>query len=94
MTGKELRIGFIGLGAMGHSLAGHLHAHGLLAVVGNRSAARATDFAAAHSPVRVAASPADFAACNVVVLCVSADADVLENVTALAAVLAPGALVV
>lgn len=94
MTGSRQRVGFIGLGAMGHSLAGHLQSRELLAVVGNRSTAKAAHFAAGHPTVRAAGSPADFAGCNVVVLCVSADADVLENVIAFAAVLAPGALVV
>ena len=88
-----MRIGFIGLGAMGHLLAGHLHAHGMLAVVGNRTAAKAQQFAAA-TQVKAAAASADFADCDVVMLCVSADGDVLENVRALSAVLAPGSVVV
>ena len=37
---------------------------------------------------------ANFADCDVVVLCVSLDADVLENVNALAEVLKPGAIVI
>ena len=94
MTSTQASAGFIGLGAMGHSLAGHLVLHGLLAVVGNRSAAKAVQFAAANPPVVAAGSASDFAMCSIVVLCVSADADVLENVGALAGVLAPGALVV
>ena len=94
MSAMQTSAGFIGLGAMGHSLAGHLHSRGLLAVVGNRSAAKAVQFAAANPPVLAAGKPADFAMCSIVVLCVSADADVLQNVAALADVLAPGALVV
>ena len=94
MSALQGRAGFIGLGAMGHSLAGHLHAHGLLAVVGNRNAAKAALFAAANPPIVAASSPTDFSTCGIVVLCVSADADVLENVGALAGALAPGALVV
>ena len=88
------RVGFIGLGAMGWSLAGHLHRHGLLSVVGNRSAEKTGRFTADAAGVARAAQVADFAACAVVVLCVSADADVLENVRALAGVLAPGSVVV
>ena len=34
-----LRCGFIGLGAMGAPMAGHLHARGLLTAVGNRTQA-------------------------------------------------------
>ena len=91
-----MRAGFIGLGAMGHSMAGHIADRGLLAVVGNRTAAKAADFAAARasSAVQAAASFADYACCDVVALCVSAGADVLENVDGLAAHLAPGAIVI
>lgn len=88
------RVGFIGLGAMGWSLAGHLHRHGLLAVVGNRSSEKATRFSTEATGIASAAQAADFASCAVVVLCVSADADVLENVRALAGVLDPGSVVV
>jgi len=101
------RAGFIGLGAMGHPMAGHLADRGLLAVVGNRTAAKAANFAAAREasagrdasaigqpPIRAAATFADFAACDGVVLCVSADADVLENVDGLATHLSPGAIVI
>ena len=85
--------GFIGLGAMGWSLAGHLKSHGLLAVVGNRSGEKTARFAAEHE-VRAAMSVSDFADCQAVVLCVSADADVLQNVQALAEVLQPGSVVI
>lgn len=88
-----LRCGFIGLGAMGAPMARHLQSRGLLAVVGNRSVGKAMALAT-ELQVRGATAPAAFAACNVVLLCVSADADVLENVDALAAVLQPGAVVV
>jgi 3-hydroxyisobutyrate dehydrogenase len=88
-----MRAGFIGLGAMGAPMAGHLHARGLLAVVGNRTAAKADDLAA-QLGVAAAHAPVDFAACDVVALCVSMDADVLQNVEALAGVLRPGSVVV
>ena len=38
---EQIKAGFIGLGAMGEPMAGHLHAAGLLSVVGNRSIAKA-----------------------------------------------------
>lgn len=88
-----MSAGFIGLGAMGAPMAGHLAARGLLAVVDNRTLNKA-DALAAQLGVRAAASHADFAACGVVALCVSMDADVLQQVEALAAVLKPGAVVV
>jgi len=89
-----MRAGFIGLGAMGGPMAGHLHARGLLATVGNRSAPKAVHFAAAHEGVLASGDAADFAGCEVVVLCVSADGDVMQNVLALADVLRPGSVVV
>ncbi|HEY9142427.1 MAG TPA: NAD(P)-dependent oxidoreductase [Arenimonas sp.] len=88
-----MSAGFIGLGAMGAPMARHLHARGLLGVVGNRTAAKAQALAA-ELGVTAATSAADFAACEVVALCVSLDADVLENVQALAGVLAAGAVVI
>jgi 3-hydroxyisobutyrate dehydrogenase len=87
------RCGFIGLGAMGAPMAGHLHAAGLLGVVGNRTRAKA-EALAAQLGVRAAAAAADYAACDLLLLCVSEDSDVLQNVQALAEVLKPGALVI
>lgn len=87
------RVGFIGLGAMGWPMAGHLHGRGLLSVVGNRSAGKANELATTLG-VKAASSADDFASCDVVMLCVSADADVLDNVDALAGVLARGSVVV
>ena len=88
-----MKAGFIGLGAMGAPMAGHLAAKGLLAVVGNRTAAKAVALAA-ELGVRAAQGAEDFSDCDVVMLCVSADADVLENVRALAGTLQPGSVVV
>jgi 3-hydroxyisobutyrate dehydrogenase len=88
-----MHVGFIGLGAMGHSMAGHLSGRGLLMVVGNRTQAKADGFAAERG-LRAATGAMDFAECDVVMLCVPADSDVLENVDALATVLAPGTVVV
>ena len=87
------RVGFIGLGAMGASMAGHLHGKGLLSAVANRTVAKA-DALARQLGVKAAKAPADFAGCDAVVLCVSKDADVLQCVDDLAAVLPAGALVI
>ena len=96
-----MKAGFVGLGAMGAPMAGHLRARGLLAVVANRSPEKAEAFVASDGPsagaagaVANARAPADFAACDVVALCVPADADVLQVVDALAPVLRPGSVVV
>jgi len=88
-----MRIGVIGLGAMGAPMARHLHGRDLLAVVGNRSMAKA-EVLARELGVAAAREITDFAGCTVVVLCVSADADVLQNVEALATVLGAGSVVV
>ena len=88
-----MKTGFIGLGAMGAPMARHLHERGLLTVVGNRTQAKA-DALAAELQVRAARSTDNFADCEVVVLCVSLDIDVIENVNALANVLKAGSVVV
>ena len=87
------RVGFIGLGAMGAPMAGHLHAKGVLAAVGNRTPVKAEDLAA-QLGVTVAMTPSDFAGCDAVVLCVSMDADVMQCCRDLAGVLAAGTLVI
>ncbi len=88
-----MQTGFIGLGAMGAPMAGHLAAKGLLTVVGNRSVAKA-EALATQAGVKAAHAATDFQACDAVMLCVPADADVLQHVAALATVLRTGAVVV
>ena len=88
-----MKTGFIGLGAMGHSMAGHLADKGILTVVGNRTQAKTEAFANARS-VAEAKEAAAYADCDAVMLCVSMDADVLENVAVLAAAMKPGSVVV
>ena len=88
-----MRVGFIGLGAMGSHMARNLHRANLLAGVWNRTPEKSRSLAAElgtsapESPAQLAASA------DAVVLCVSADQDVLDVVTALAPGLKPGALV-
>jgi 3-hydroxyisobutyrate dehydrogenase len=89
-----MRVGFIGLGAMGAPMAHKLHEAGMLAGVYNRTLSKAMIFASDHEGLRVAASPADLTDCEVAITCVSADADVLEMVDALAGALPEGAVVV
>lgn len=87
------KVGFIGLGAMGAPMAGHLHSRQLLHAVGNRTVAKARAIAEQYG-VCVAETAAGFSECQVVVLCVSKDNDVLDCCRALASVLPPGALVI
>jgi len=78
-----VKTGFVGLGAMGLSMARNLHKAGLLAAVWNRSADKAVALAA-ETGCTVAADLAALAAsCDAIVVCVSADADVLGVVDAL-----------
>lgn len=89
-----MRAGFIGLGAMGAHMARNLHKAGMLATVWNRTAATAGDFAR-ETGVPAAPSPAALAAgVDAVVLCVSADDDVLEVVAQIAPAVRAGALVI
>jgi 3-hydroxyisobutyrate dehydrogenase len=89
-----LKAAFIGLGAMGAPMAGHLKAKGLLHAVANRTQARA-DALARELGVAAPASLAELAAqCDVIALCVTADADVLSTVEALAPHLKPDAIVI
>jgi 3-hydroxyisobutyrate dehydrogenase len=89
-----LKAAFIGLGAMGTPMAGHLKAKGLLHAVANRTQAKALQLA--HElGVTAPATLAELAAqCDVIALCVTADADVLSTVEALAPHLQPGAIVI
>jgi 3-hydroxyisobutyrate dehydrogenase len=88
-----MRVGFVGLGAMGMHMARNLHRAGLLTAVWNRTGEKARALAAelnVEAPPTLAALASDV---DAVVTCVSADADVLEVVRALAPTLHSGALV-
>lgn len=88
-----LRASFIGLGAMGASMARHLHGKGLLVAVGNRTQQKAYDLA---GDLGVDAPSIEGIATmsDVVALCVTADQDVLDNVAALLPHLREGSVVV
>lgn len=88
-----IKAAFIGLGAMGAPMAGHLHDKGLLAAVGNRTQAKADTLAA-----KLGIAAPDLASlgaqCDVIALCVSADADVIGVVHALLPGLREGSIVI
>jgi len=87
-----MRVGFVGLGAMGAHMARNLKRAGLLTAVWNRTADKARALAS-ELGVSSPATLAELAgACDAVVSCVSADADVLEVTRALSAGFAQGAL--
>jgi 3-hydroxyisobutyrate dehydrogenase len=88
-----MRVGFIGLGAMGSHMARNLDRAGMLAGVWNRTAEKARTLAAELN-TSAPDSPAELAAsADAIVLCVSADQDVLDVVNALAPGVKAGALV-
>jgi 3-hydroxyisobutyrate dehydrogenase len=87
-----MRTGFVGLGAMGTHMARNLHRAGLLAGVWNRSAAKATALGSELKVPAPATLPELAALCDAVVSCVSADADVLDVIRAMAPALKRGAL--
>ena len=90
-----MKTGWIGLGAMGRPMAGHLHERGLLAAVWNRSSEKAAEFAARHDGVKACSSPAELAAAvDVVCLCVSADDDLREVIAAMRDSLRAGQVVI
>src|SRR5258708_38712972 len=72
-----MRTGFIGLGAMGSSMARNLHRAGLLGGVWNRDLAKAQRLAAELGCVAAESAAALARACDAVVSCVSADQDAL-----------------
>ena len=88
-----MKTGVIGLGAMGAPMARNLHRAGHLEVVWNRSPARAQQFAS-ELGVPVATNPTALAElCELVILSVSADEDVLEVVELLKPGLSAGKVV-
>ncbi|RRQ23091.1 NAD(P)-dependent oxidoreductase [Thiohalobacter thiocyanaticus] len=86
--------GFIGLGAMGAPMAANLHRAGALAALWNRTTDKARALADELN-VTVADTPAALAQqVDVILLCVSADADVLAMIEALEPGLRPGQVVI
>ncbi|MFZ9708017.1 MAG: NAD(P)-dependent oxidoreductase [Steroidobacteraceae bacterium] len=89
-----MRTGFIGLGAMGIPMARNLQRAKLLTGVWNRSAEKARVLAQ-ELGCAAPANPAELAAlCDALVLCVSADADVLAVIEALLPAARPDLLVI
>jgi 3-hydroxyisobutyrate dehydrogenase len=89
-----MKIGFIGLGAMGLGMTRNLGKAGLLAGVYNRTAAKAEALAAELGVTAYPTIQNLAADMEVVLTCVSADNDVLAVVTAIAETAKRGAVVV
>lgn len=89
-----LKIGFIGLGAMGQGMATNLAKAGLLHIVFNRTTEKAVHLAEKLN-VNVALSPEELAQkANVIFICVSRDTDLLEVIDALTKTIRPNSIVV
>jgi 3-hydroxyisobutyrate dehydrogenase len=88
-----MKVGFIGLGAMGKPMAANLARAGLLAGAWNRNPARTAELAV-ETGARAYPDPESLAAdVDVVVMCVSADTDVLGMIARIQGRLRPGAIV-
>jgi 3-hydroxyisobutyrate dehydrogenase len=77
---SESSAGFVGLGTMGFPMALNLHKAGLLAAVWNRSVEKADRFARATGCSRCVDLAEIAKSCQIIMLCVSGDEDVLEIV--------------
>ena len=90
-----MKTGMIGLGAMGFPIATNLHKSGHLSCVWNRTRTTADALAAHCGNLEIASNPAALAArCDLILISVSADADVQQIINALLPALVPGAIVV
>lgn len=90
-----MRMGMIGLGAMGFPIAINLHQAGHLNCVWNRTRATADALATQCSNLKVVSNPATLAAqCDLILLSVSADADVGQIIDALLPALVSGTIII
>lgn len=88
-----MKIGVIGLGAMGYNMALNFHKVGKLHAVWNRTASRSETFAK-ETGGTVAGSISDLAReCELILTCVSKDADVIEVIKQLAEDVNDGSIV-
>jgi 3-hydroxyisobutyrate dehydrogenase len=88
-----MKVGVIGLGAMGGYMALNFHYAEFLHMVWNRTPAKAEEFAA-KTGVKVAKNPGELAAeCDLILTSVSRDQDVLEMIHAIATSINPDAVV-
>ena len=91
---EQIKAGVIGLGAMGGPMARHLANIGVLSMVWNRTTARSLALAdelgvvSVDEPVQLAAG------CNVILICVSADQDVLDVLEQILPGVQPGCVVI
>jgi 3-hydroxyisobutyrate dehydrogenase len=85
-----MKVGMIGLGAMGLGMARNLAKAGLLTAVYNRTTAKTLEFKVATYDLPEALA----AEVDIVLICVSADQDVIGLVESIAKTIKPGSIVV
>lgn len=89
-----MKVGLIGLGAMGYGMANNLANAGLLTAIYNRTASKAEALSTKLNTISCE-SPQQLAAkVNIILLCISADDDVLEIVLAISETIQPNSIVV
>lgn len=89
-----MKVGMIGLGAMGANMAGNIAKAGFLVGVYNRTLTKAETLAE-ELGVTAYRSPGELAAAaDIILICVSADRDVLDLVQAITETVKPGSVVV
>ena len=88
------KVAFLGLGVMGYPMAGHLKAKGHDVSVYNRTTAKAEAWAKQHGG-GVGKTVADaIAGCEIVMMCVGNDQDLMEVGQAALAAMSPGTILV
>jgi 3-hydroxyisobutyrate dehydrogenase len=89
-----MKTGVIGLGAMGAGMANNFHKAGVLHAVWNRTTSKAEEFVGRTNAL-LCDSPEQLAAeCELIIICVSRDNDVLEMVEHISAAVKPETIVV
>ena len=89
-----MKVAFLGLGVMGYPMAGHLSARAFDTVVWNRTASKATSWAAAHAGRPAASAEAAVAGADLVFSCLGDDPDVEAVMATIGPSLRRGAIVV
>lgn len=89
-----MKTGFIGLGAMGMGMARNLHRQGLLAAAWNRTAEKAQTLSNELGIPAASSLDEIVQRCETLVICVSADQDLLQIIAQLQDTLRPGMLVI
>lgn len=89
-----MKTGVIGLGVMGGAMALNLHKDGLLYRIWNRTTSRADEISG-ETGVPCSKSVEELADdCDVIIICVSRDEDVLEIISSIAGHIRPGTVVI